>query len=232
MAFKYKDVVPWGRSYDEYLRMFDLTETELRLKILGCGDGPAAFNSECNKRGGHVTSVDPIYNLTREEIRKRIDETYADVLGQTEMNREKFRWDEIKSVDELGKLRMEAMELFLDSYEQGRKEKRYIPASLPDLPLLDGEFDIALSSHFLFLYTDNLSYDFHLRSIREMLRVAKEVRIFPLLEVNANRSPYIERIIEELGPGGIEVRKVNYEFQIGGNEMLIIKNPHGGKASR
>ena len=172
MAFKYKDIVPWGRSYDEYLRMFDLTEGELKLKILGCGDGPASFNSECNKQGGHVTSADPLYSLTKEEIRKRIVETYDDVLRQTAKNQEKFRWNVIKSVEELGKVRMQAMEIFLDSYEQGKKEGRYIPASLPVLPFRDREFDIALSSHFLFLYTENLSYDFHVRSICEMLRVA------------------------------------------------------------
>jgi len=232
MALKYKNVVPWGRSYDEYLRMFDLTEAELKLKILGCGDGPASFNSVCNKRGGRVISADPLYNLTKEEIRKRISETYDEVLEQTWSNREKFRWDVIKSTEELGRTRMEAMEIFLASYEEGKKEGRYIEASLPDLPFRDREFDIALSSHFLFLYTDNLSYDFHLRSIREMLRVAKEARIFPLLEINADRSPYVERIIKELGPEGIKVRKVNYEFQIGGNEMLIIKNSDGEKARR
>ena len=232
MSFKYKEVVPWGRSYDEYLRMFDLRESELKLRILGCGDGPASFNSECNKRGGHVTSADPLYNLTKDEIRIRITETYDDVLGQTAKNREKFRWDVIESVDELGKIRMAAMEIFLDSYEQGKKEKRYIPASLPDLPFRDREFDIALSSHFLFLYTDNLCYDFHVQSIREMLRVAGEVRIFPLLDMNANKSPYVKGIIEEFRSEKIEVRKVNYEFQIGGNEMLIIKKALGHKTGR
>jgi hypothetical protein len=225
MAFKYKDVVPWGRSYEEYLKMFNLHESELKLKILGCGDGPAAFNSECNQRGGHVISADPIYNLTKEEIAKRIDETYDDVLGQTEKNREKFRWDVIKSVWALGRVRMDAMNIFLDTYEQGKKEKRYVPASLPDLPFGDGEFDIALSSHFLFLYTDNLSYDFHIRSIREMLRVAREARVFPLLDVNSNRSPYVEGIMSEFRNMTVEVRKVDYEFQRGGNELMIIKNP-------
>jgi hypothetical protein len=223
MAFRYKDIVPWGRSYDEYLRMFDLKESELELRILGCGDGPASFNSECNKRGGHVTSADPIYNLTKEEIRKRIAKTYDDVLRQTAKNLEKFKWDAIKSVEELGKIRMEAMEIFLDSYEQGKKEGRYIPATLPVLPFRDGEFDIALSSHFLFLYTDNLSYDFHIKSIREMLRVAGEVRIFPLLDLKADKSPYLQGIIDDLGAERVEVRKVDYEFQIGGNELLIIK---------
>jgi hypothetical protein len=28
MAFTYKDVVPWGRNYDEYIRMFDLNKNE------------------------------------------------------------------------------------------------------------------------------------------------------------------------------------------------------------
>ncbi len=204
--------------------MFDFTEDELKLKILGCGDGPASFNSECNKRGGRVVSADPIYNLTKEEIRKRISETYDDVLSQTAKNREKFKWNMITSVEELARVRMEAMEIFLDSYEQGKKEGRYVPASLPDLPFRDREFDIALSSHFLFLYTDNLSYDFHLRSIHEMLRVAGEVRIFPLLDMDTNKSVYVRGIIEELGAERIEVRKVDYEFQIGGNELLIIKS--------
>ncbi len=224
MAFRYKDIVPWGRSYDEYVKMFDLKESELKLKILGCGDGPASFNSECNRRGGHVTSVDPVYNMTKAEIRKRIAETYDNVLGQTEKNLEKFKWDVIRSIEELGKIRMEAMEIFLDSFEQGKKEGRYIPASLPVLPFRDGEFDIALSSHFLFLYTDNLSYDFHIKSIREMLRVAGEVRIFPLLDMNANKSICVKGTMDELGAEIIELRKVDYEFQIGGNEMLIIKN--------
>jgi len=225
MSFKYKDIVPWGRSYDEYLRMFDLSESELKLKVLGCGDGPAAFNSECNKSGGRVVSVDPIYDLATEEIRNRIAETYDDVLGQTGENREKFNWDVIKSIEELGKTRMEAMNIFLGSYEQGKKEGRYIPASLPVLPFGDMEFDIALSSHFLFLYSDNLSYDFHVQSIREMLRVAKEVRIFPLLDVNSNKSPYVQKVMSEMRSERIEIRKVKYEFQIGGNELLIIRKP-------
>jgi len=40
MGFTLAKVVPWGRSYDEYIRMFSLTEADLGLRILGCGDGP------------------------------------------------------------------------------------------------------------------------------------------------------------------------------------------------
>jgi hypothetical protein len=118
MAFKYRDIVPWGRNYDEYIRMFDLSVNELKLKLLGCGDGPASFNYECNKLGGNVVSIDPIYNLSKGEIQESIAVTYHDVLTQTERNKDKFRWDVIKSIDELGKTRMNAMEIFLEAYKQ------------------------------------------------------------------------------------------------------------------
>ena len=68
MAFKYDNVVPWGRSLKEYVKMFDLKDHELKFKILGCGDGPASFNCECNKQGGNVISIDPVYNMTKNEI--------------------------------------------------------------------------------------------------------------------------------------------------------------------
>ena len=49
--FTLEQVVPWGRSFDEYCRMFALSDDDLTLRILGCGDGPASFNAEANRRG-------------------------------------------------------------------------------------------------------------------------------------------------------------------------------------
>ncbi len=224
MAFKYHEAVPWGRNHDEYQRMFNLDEKALKQKILGCGDGPASFNVECNERGGQVVSVDPIYNMTKQEIEKCISETYDNVISQTELNQEKFRWNRIASVEELGRVRTEAMNRFLDSYEEGKMQGRYIPGILPDIPFADGQFDIALSSHFLFLYTDNLSFEFHVDAIEEMLRVADEVRIFPLLDVNAKPSPYVERLLSQSPRWNIEITKVDYEFQIGGDQMMTIRS--------
>ncbi len=225
MSLKYKSVVPWGRSLDEYKRMFDLTEDELTLRIVGCGDGPASFNIECNSNGGQVVSIDPLYQLSKVEIKKRIDETYDDVLRQTAANKEKFVWDTITSVEDLGRIRMEAMNRFLESYEEGKTNQNYIPAMLPSLPFAAKTFDLALSSHFLFLYSDNLTYKFHVESITEMLRVAKEVRIFPLLDVNGKKSPYLEKILIEFQEKELEIRSVDYEFQRYGNEVLMIRNP-------
>lgn len=57
-------VVPFGRSFDEYIKMFNLSESNLKRRILGVGDGPASFNAEATKLGVNVTSIDPIYQFS------------------------------------------------------------------------------------------------------------------------------------------------------------------------
>ncbi|KNY26096.1 SAM-dependent methyltransferase [Pseudobacteroides cellulosolvens] len=224
MSLKYESIVPWGRSFDEYVEMFKLTESELEKEILGCGDGPASFNSTMKKKGRTVVSIDPIYQLSKEEIEKRIDETYKEVMDRTSKNMDKFIWTNIKDVEHLGEIRMAAMKEFLQDYDVGKIENRYAFAQLPILPFKDNQFDIALSSHFLFLYSDNLSFEFHKKAINEMLRVSKEVRIFPLLDINGARSAYVYDIMKLYSDYGYYVQEVyvDYEFQKGGNSMLKI----------
>lgn len=224
MTIKYDSVVPWGRSYGEYVRMFNLTPSDLKKSILSCGDGPASFNSTMNQKARKVVSIDPIYGLSKNQIENRIQETYQTVINQTKINKDKFIWNEIKNVDELASIRMNAMKQFMADYETGKKDKRYISAELPSLPFKDHQFELSLSSHFLFLYTNNLSLEFHLESIEEMLRVSKEVRIFPLLDVNDNISPYLKDVINFFSEKEycVEELMVNYEFQKGGNSMLKI----------
>src|ERR1700752_578957 len=134
MAFTLTDVVPWGRSYDEYVRMFALSDADLRLRILGCADGPASFNAAASRRGARVVSCDPLYRFDDDAIRARIEATAPDVLEQARANAGSFGWSSIASVEELGAVRMGAMMRFLDDYEPGLRERRYLPASLPDLP--------------------------------------------------------------------------------------------------
>ena len=51
MPFTLDQIVPWGRSFDEYVKMFALTEADLEKRILGCGDGPASFNAVMRTKG-------------------------------------------------------------------------------------------------------------------------------------------------------------------------------------
>lgn len=225
MGFTLDKVVPWGRSFDEYVSMFGLTEADLGLRILGCGDGPAAFNYALTKRGGNIVSVDPVYIFNAEQIRGRISETYGTVMTQLRENHCDYIWEVIPSIEQLGSLRMSSMETFLADFDEGKQEGRYISGELPSLPFERCEFDIALSSHFLFLYSAHLSADFHLQAILEMLRVSREVRVFPLLTLEGALSPHLALVNEQLAKDGfgVEIKRVPYEFQRGGNEMLVIR---------
>jgi hypothetical protein len=225
MSFTLEKVVPWGRSFDEYVAMFALSDKDLQKRLLGCGDGPASFNAELTRQGGRVLSVDPLYRFSTKDIRNRIDATYADVMAQTLRNRHAFTWHHIKSVDALGKMRMAAMDVFLSDYAQGAEQGRYVDGELPHLPFIDRQFDLALCSHLLFLYSEQLSLDFHLASIQELCRVASEVRLFPLLELGSHTSRHLQPTIDGLTEKGymVTIVTVDYEFQIGGNQMMQIR---------
>jgi hypothetical protein len=224
MSFTLSQVVPWGRSFDEYVAMFALTEADLCSWILGCGDGPASFNAGLTKRGGRIVSADPLYRFSQAEIRDRIRQTSAAVLEQTRANAHEFIWTSIKSAEELGRLRMAAMEEFLADYPAGLSERRYIDGELPHLPFPDGSFDLALCSHLLFLYSEQLSEDFHVESIKELCRVASEAHIFPLLELGAKKSRHLDAVSARLTADGycVSMRTVPYEFQRGGNQMMSV----------
>lgn len=224
MTFTLDNVVPWGRSYDEYVAMFSLEPDDLRRRILGCADGPAAFNSIANKGGGGVVSVDPIYELSVDKLRQSIDAVYDEVLAETERNKHEFVWRHFKSVQELGAARRAAMNEFLADFELGIKEYRYVAASLPSLPFMDQTFELALCSHFLFLYSEQHALEFHIESIKELCRVSEEVRIFPLLELGAKPSRHLDAVLRWLTESGMvfNLQTVDYEFQKGADKMLCI----------
>lgn len=224
MAFELKSIVPWGRSYDEYQRMFDLTEQDLAGRTLGCADGPAGFNAEATQKGYRVVSADPLYAFDAASILQRIEETYDEVLAQCRANADNYVWTTIRSVEEMGRIRMEAMRRFLEDYDSGHNDGRYVAAELPELPFDEEAFDLCLCSHFLFLYESHLSYDFHVSAIGEMLRVAPEARIFPLLTMDSKPSEYAARIIAEADRHGwtVQRHRVPYEFQRGGHTMLRV----------
>ena len=226
MSFNYEEAVPWGRSFDEYTRMFSLTKKDLRRTILGCADGPASFNADMARQGHRVVSCDPLYQLAVDQIAQRIDATYEEVIGQTRQNQEKFVWDVISSPDELGRVRLAAMNDFLRDYDRGKLDGRYVSAQLPDLPFGASSFDLALCSHFLFLYSDRLSLAFHQQAVEELCRIAREVRIFPLLTYNAEPCAFVTPIADHLKKVGKDVvlEKVPYEFRRGGNMMIRIFN--------
>lgn len=228
MSLKLDHVVPFGRAFDEYQKMFDLTEYDLSKRILGVGDGPASFNSEMMIRGHVVTSLDPLYGLSAEEIEQKFYQVVDAIIHQVKSTPENWVWMYHASPEDLRKNREKALMDFVVDYELGKQQGRYRIGELPSLSGIGSRaFDMALCSHFLFLYSDQCDCDFHQASIEEMLRVASEIRVFPLLTLGGEKSVYVESVVQRLQSKGFEVgiQKVGYELQRGGNEMLWAKHP-------
>ena len=223
MTFKLYNVVPWGRNFDEYSLMFQLCNGDRAKKIASFGDGPSSFNYEATQKGYSIFSFDPIYQFSKEELQNRIEEVRKIVMKQVEENKNNYIWNNIKDLNELENLRISAMRVFLEDYNIGRKQGRYVEHELPNrLQIKENSFDMGLSSHFLLLYT-KLGYDFHIKAISEMLRVCKEVRIFPILDLNSEQTELIFNVIEYFNKrNNIEIRETSYEFQKNGNKLLII----------
>jgi SAM-dependent methyltransferase len=194
-------------------------------RILDCAAGPSSFTAEMSRLGHLVVAADPLYRFSKDAIKARIEQSRGPMLAGLRAAAGRFVWDDYGTPEALEATRLSAMKHFLEDYEEGLAEGRYLEAALPDLPFEDEAFDLALSSHFLFLYSAQFDLDFHLASVLELCRVAREVRIFPLLDLQGERSRHLAPLLDTLAPHGLatEIRKVGYEFQKGGNEMLLIR---------
>lgn len=204
--------------------MFALSADDLSKRIVSVGDGPASFNAEMTSAGRCVLSMDPLYRFTAQEIRARVEATSDVLVAAARKDAHRFVWDRIASPDALRVLRLNTMGVFLADYDLGKREGRYNDGSLPALRLDDHGFDLAICSHFLFLYSAELSFTFHFESIIEMLRIATEVRVFPLLNMDGVESEHLTPLVNALRDQGYRAERVcaDYEFQRGGNEFLRV----------
>lgn len=228
MAIALKEIVPWGRSLAEYEAMFALSDRDRFCSILDCGGGPASFNAELTRAGGKVISCDPIYQFSAAEIASRIEEVAPIIVAGTRENYDQFVWQNLRSPEHLGEVRLESMRRFLEDFEPGKQQGRYRVEALPNLSFSTGEFDLALCSHLLFTYSEELSLEFHLAALEELGRVAQEVRVFPILtKFSTEVSPHLKEAIAHCQEQGyrVSLESVAYEFQKGGNRCLRLFPP-------
>ena len=107
--FKLENVVPWGRSLQDYIRMFNLSEQDLQKSIIDCAAESSSFNTEQYQAGNSVISCNSIYQFTTEQIKNIITQTYPIIIQDLEANYHKFVWQDIKSPEELGNIRISAL---------------------------------------------------------------------------------------------------------------------------
>jgi hypothetical protein len=213
-----------GRTFDEYLSMFNLTKTELKgQSILDCPAGSCSFTAFANQHGADVTATDMAYFYDFEELQKKGIQDLEHAMTSMESVQTNYVWDYFKSVEELKKHRYQALSDC--SYDMKKHPGRYIASILPSLPFENKQFDMTLSAHLLFMYSDRLDFDFHMKSIQELLRVTKkEIRIFPLTSLSGNRYHRLDEVFSFLHQQGCVTEEitVGYEFQKGANSMLKI----------
>lgn len=214
-----------GRTFEEYLDMFSLSVEELQgKKILDCPAGACSFTAIGNRFGLDVTACDIAYYHLSEALENKGLQDIEHAMEHMKKAKNNYVWDYFKDIEGLKKHRMRALkDCSNDMRESG---ERYIPVTLPSLPFRDSEFDIILSAHFLFMYADRLDYQFHLATLKELLRVSKEeVRIFPLVDLEGKRYENLDRIVNYLNENGynVEIKKAQYEFQLNANSMLVIR---------
>src|SRR5438045_1151566 len=192
MPLQLNYIIPWGRSLDEYRRMFRLENGDLASGVLDCGGGPASFVAELSATGCRAVAVDPIYAFSGSEIEARFEAVAESMITQVRTTPEDWTWSYHRNPDDLLANRRAAMESFLADYEGGLTEHRYVVGALPSLPFASDSFGLALCSHLLFLYSDLLSEDFHINAVRELCRVAREVRVFPLATLRRSLSEHLD----------------------------------------
>lgn len=228
----FSKVLPWGRALSEYRAMFaldhlpgDLPGDLAERPYLDVAGGPASFTAEMHAAGAEVVACDPLYEHSAAEIEAGIEEARREIMAVVRANRDRFVWTHLGSPEGMERTRLEAMRRFLEDYEAGRTVGRYRALSLPDLPFDDDSFGLALCSHCLFTYSEQLDLEFHLAALRSLCRVAAEARVFPLLDGAGARSVHVEPLLARLSDEGYrcEVRTVDYEVQRGGTEMLRVR---------
>ena len=221
------EIIVSSRPYDEYRAMFGLTDREILAgPVLDCPGGAGPFGAAVRALGGDAVSADPAYAVPRGELLAQARAGLERGIRYLEENRDSYVWTFFSSVDDLRRRREAALDHFADDFTG--PGARYAAAALPRLPLPDGAVRLALSGYLLFAYPDHLDEADHERALRELLRVAREeVRVFPLIDTAYVRHPAVDALRRRLGADGVEseVRRVEYEFQRGGDEVLILRPP-------
>jgi hypothetical protein len=225
-AIQLDRVVFFGRILSEYVKFFDLDLSQWqKCKILDCPSGAASFVAEAHQMGMDAVACDLLFNLDEITLRAKGQADLVHVMERLADVTHNYNWDFYENIEQLNKCRKMALDRFLADYTIGRQAGRYIQTTLPKLPFGDRSFDLVLSGHFLFLYSDCFDYSFHWQTIEELYRVcSQEVRIYPLQAKDAQPYPFLNNVLNDLNNAGISAEIVNvpWEFLKGSRQMLRI----------
>jgi SAM-dependent methyltransferase len=217
------------RSYEEYVRMFacDFLQ-EKATAVLDAAAGASSFAAEARRQGIRAVSADPLYRLAAEDMEAHGLKEIEEVSRKLGMVGHRFDWTYYGSPEAHERRRRESFALFMEDYRSLRGTDAYVLASLPELPFPDNSFSHVLCSHFLFLYGEQFSYEFHRNALAELARVCKPggaVRVYPLLDLKWNTFPGFGLLLEELRSLKLEPELLSSRlpFMPASNQLLLLR---------
>lgn len=224
-ALKLNEVALVGRTYNEYKRMFNISRESLENKtILDVAAGVSNFCAVGNAFGLKITAVDSIYHLMADEIEVKCEEDLNDLMNQLPLIQDHYNWDFYGDLEGLRISRVKAYQTFLRDYQS--RPNHYIQGEVTDLPFADKSFDVTMVSHLLFLYDNVYDQDFHVKALKELLRVTRdEIIIFPTKNLHGEQSEWVNRLMTstEFLDCTFLLETTHFEFQKGNNCRLRIK---------
>ncbi|WOO39510.1 hypothetical protein [Rubellicoccus peritrichatus] len=214
-AVHFDHIAFFGRRLKEYECFFNFSTSDYSNKqILDVAAGTSSFASEASIFGAKVTAIDPCYALDPTAAHTRAKEDFDMVMASIRGKQDYLVKTTFKSLEELAEMRWGATEKFLVDYKAQYQSGRYLAETLPKLSFEDNTFDLALCGHFLFLFSDRLDYAFHRDSLIELCRVARDVRLYPLVGTDTKEYPQLKELRSELLDQGIESRMIDVDYAV------------------
>lgn len=221
------------RSWEEYVCMFALTEDDLSgSTLVDIAAGASSFTAAALEKGIESIAVDPLYSLDERSVLTHAQEELDQSGAKIAALQERMDWSYYGSYKRYQELRVRSLEKFSQSFCDPQQRNRYVSAELPTLPFKDGQFSLVLCSHFLFLYEQELDFDFHKRSVLELLRICcpgGQIRIYPLFNLNYQRYSKLDLLLSVLQDAGAAVafEQTRLPFIPGSKELLCITKVAG-----
>jgi hypothetical protein len=217
------------RNFDEYIKMFDLPENELRAgEILDIAAGGSSFTADVRARGLKAVAADPRYAMEPDLLISEAEQEIAVSTKKLEQLTDQLDLTYYGDISKHRAAREDSLKRFAVHFSQEEaRASCYSAGSLPELPFADNRFSLVLCSHFLFLYEEQFDFSFHMRSVLEMMRICRpggSIRIYPLMSLKWEPYPQLQQLLEVVrdNGGSAELFATKLPFIPGSEHGLLI----------
>ncbi|MER5891334.1 hypothetical protein ABT160_46710 [Streptomyces sp. NPDC001941] len=218
-----------ARTWRDYQEMFLIDAGALKgLRVLDCPAGGSDFTARAAECGAGAVAVDPLYSLELDTIPAALaqDQEHLNAHATADTSRGYRRLPDRGVFDHWSMARARFEAGVEQQSHQGAGP--YVAAQLPELPFQDKAFDLTLSGFLLFVYAGLLDEDFHVRAVRELLRVTRgEVRIHPVETDGAEPTALLTTLASAFPSTVFELRAASVSNRVKPRSTLILRPREG-----